>query len=277
MASDDAETHARKLKRWQASGAPVQREYSGSGSRVTNPFPLRIPWHFHERAWSVYAAAGHGDQSAVRLAERGGFGVLEIVACLALGNYRANYKQITAEHVATVRAEIEEWTSGNHAVRAERDAAIAQACSAIERSTAATLELVEAERERGCARSEVARMRSSLETLADHHDGNPEMGWIASELGSVLAATEEDHPHDELEVQRDDALARAEKAEAALRDALGAEERAVAQWADLRAAVRALSEKWREKRPRSNVLAAARSGQRERCANELAAALGSET
>lgn len=120
MASD--EERGRKLERWRASGAPVQ-------STRGHPFPPRIPWHFHERAWSVYAAAGHGDQSAVRLAERGGFGVLEVVACLALGTYPADYGKITVEHVAAVRAEIEEWTSGNDALRgraekaeAERDA-----------------------------------------------------------------------------------------------------------------------------------------------------------
>ena len=44
------------------------------------PFPRSIPWHFHERAWSEYAAHHHG-QSAERIAERGGFGVSEVVAC----------------------------------------------------------------------------------------------------------------------------------------------------------------------------------------------------
>ncbi len=67
----------------------------------------------------MYAAAGHGDQSAVRLAERGGFGVFELVACLALGNYHADYKKITAKHAAAVRTEIEEWTSGIAALRAD--------------------------------------------------------------------------------------------------------------------------------------------------------------
>lgn len=118
---DEPEEYARKLKMWQERGAPVQpdRVYgSDRGKRPAHAFPLRIPWHFQERAWSVYAAAGHGDQSAVRLAERGGFSVLEIVACLALGNYHADYKAITEEHVAKVRSEIEEWTSGNHALKA---------------------------------------------------------------------------------------------------------------------------------------------------------------
>lgn len=53
------------------------------------PFPARVPWALHERAWSQYAAAGHGDQSAERLAERGGFGVGEFVACLLGRGYSA--------------------------------------------------------------------------------------------------------------------------------------------------------------------------------------------
>ncbi len=93
--------------------APVQVERGVA-------FPARIPWHFHERAWGAYAAAGHGDQSAERLAERGGFGVYELVACLALGDYNKPRHTITAEHIVKVRAEIEDWTSGVTALWAER-------------------------------------------------------------------------------------------------------------------------------------------------------------
>lgn len=155
-------------KRWQASGAPVQADRTyGKDKRPAHPFPLRIPWHFHERAWSVYAAAGHGSQSAVRMAERGGFGVLELVACIALGNYHADYdREITAEHVASVRNEIEEWTSGSKALAAERDEAVRA----------------------------LARMRSSLESLAAAAVATP---WVAQGIQTILDGTEEDHPHDQ--------------------------------------------------------------------------------
>jgi hypothetical protein len=33
----------------------------------------RIPWALHARIWQAYAALGHGQQSAQRIAERGGF------------------------------------------------------------------------------------------------------------------------------------------------------------------------------------------------------------
>lgn len=55
--------------------APVQAE-----SRC------RIPWDVHVRAWQVYAAIGHGSQSAQRIAERGGFGTYEIALLLAERN-----------------------------------------------------------------------------------------------------------------------------------------------------------------------------------------------
>jgi hypothetical protein len=53
----------------------------------------------------------------VRLAERSGFSVRELVACLALGNYHADYTKITEEHVAPVRTEIEDWLTGVTALR----------------------------------------------------------------------------------------------------------------------------------------------------------------
>ena len=81
--------------------APVQPEQGF-------PFPTRIPWAVHERAWSQYAAAGHGDQSARRLAERGGFGVRELCACLLGRGYSsASIRAITPDDVAKVREEIE--------------------------------------------------------------------------------------------------------------------------------------------------------------------------
>lgn len=51
--------------------APVQGDRAG-----------RIPWDLHVHAWQVYAALGHRGQSAKRIAERGGFGYLEL--CLML-------------------------------------------------------------------------------------------------------------------------------------------------------------------------------------------------
>jgi hypothetical protein len=44
---------------------------------------VRIPWDIHVRAWQAYAAFGYGDQSAERIAERGGFGYGELVMLLA--------------------------------------------------------------------------------------------------------------------------------------------------------------------------------------------------
>lgn len=55
--------------------APVQ----GDRYRVAGT----IPWSVHLKAWEGYAAAGHGSQSAERLAERGGFSYGEVQCCLA--------------------------------------------------------------------------------------------------------------------------------------------------------------------------------------------------
>lgn len=44
---------------------------------------FRVPWDVHVRAWQVYAALGHGDQSAARIAERGGFGCGEMIRLLS--------------------------------------------------------------------------------------------------------------------------------------------------------------------------------------------------
>jgi hypothetical protein len=48
----------------------------------------QIPWEVHVHAWQVYAALGHGSQSAERIAERGGFGWSELVLLL---DYRDPY------------------------------------------------------------------------------------------------------------------------------------------------------------------------------------------
>jgi hypothetical protein len=41
-----------------------------------------IAWSEHKEAWQEYARAGHGSQSAERLAERGGFGYSELLDLL---------------------------------------------------------------------------------------------------------------------------------------------------------------------------------------------------
>lgn len=46
----------------------------------------RVPWSVHVRAWQVYAACGHGDQSAEVIARRGGFSFFEMVLLLAERN-----------------------------------------------------------------------------------------------------------------------------------------------------------------------------------------------
>lgn len=58
--------------------APVQGEIGRHAKRG----PGTITWDEHLRAWSVYAACGHGDQSAERIAERGGFGYDELTRLL---------------------------------------------------------------------------------------------------------------------------------------------------------------------------------------------------
>ena len=86
---------------WAARTAPVQP------SRGI-PFPTRVPWVMHERAWSQYAAAGHGNQSAERMAERGGFGVKEFVVCCLGRDYnRDSSYDLTPEDIASVRDEAE--------------------------------------------------------------------------------------------------------------------------------------------------------------------------
>ena len=58
--------------------APVQMPHSG---RVPHGIRMRIPWRIHVKAWEVYGK--HYNQSAERLAERGGFGLIELIYLLA--------------------------------------------------------------------------------------------------------------------------------------------------------------------------------------------------
>ncbi len=44
---------------------------------------FRVPWRIHMKAWEQYDRLGHGDQSAERIAERGGFGLEELILLLA--------------------------------------------------------------------------------------------------------------------------------------------------------------------------------------------------
>ncbi len=42
-----------------------------------------VPWWVHLKAWEAYDRAGHGEQSAERIEERGGFGYGELQCLLA--------------------------------------------------------------------------------------------------------------------------------------------------------------------------------------------------
>ena len=65
--------------------APVQKDSRGPRG-APGSVPGTIPWSVHLRAWESYAAAGHGDQRAERVAARGGFSYREI-QCALLGHY----------------------------------------------------------------------------------------------------------------------------------------------------------------------------------------------
>lgn len=58
--------------------APVQMPHSG---RAPHGIRMRIPWRFHQKAWEVYGKSYN--QSAERMAERGGFGLMELIYLLA--------------------------------------------------------------------------------------------------------------------------------------------------------------------------------------------------
>jgi hypothetical protein len=53
---------------------PIQRPYRAE----TKPYPLSIPWSVAELAYSVYISRYGSSQPLERLAERGGFHVLEM-------------------------------------------------------------------------------------------------------------------------------------------------------------------------------------------------------
>lgn len=66
-------------------------------ARVQGEKAFEVPWDVHVRAWQTYAALGHGDQSAERIHERGGFGALEMVLLLAERDpFRSGYPPISA-------------------------------------------------------------------------------------------------------------------------------------------------------------------------------------
>lgn len=58
--------------------APVQGDRCGIPQGHPGHGPGTISWAEHELAWSSYAARHGRDQSAARIAERGGFGYQEL-------------------------------------------------------------------------------------------------------------------------------------------------------------------------------------------------------
>lgn len=60
--------------------APIQMPHHG---HTPHGLQFRVPWRIHKKAWEQYARLGHGSQSAERLAERGGFGLTELIILLA--------------------------------------------------------------------------------------------------------------------------------------------------------------------------------------------------
>lgn len=58
---------------------PVQMPHHG---HVPHGIRFRVPWRIHEKAWQEYTKHYSG-QSAERLADRGGFGLEELIYFLA--------------------------------------------------------------------------------------------------------------------------------------------------------------------------------------------------
>lgn len=54
------------------------REFPLQSDRHSKPGPISIPWLIAEQAWAHYSARCGRDQSVERLAERGGFGWVEM-------------------------------------------------------------------------------------------------------------------------------------------------------------------------------------------------------
>jgi hypothetical protein len=67
--------------------APIQMPHHG---HLPHGLQFRVPWRIHLKAWEQYAKLGHGAQTAERLAERGGFGLEELIILLAGENPWAN-------------------------------------------------------------------------------------------------------------------------------------------------------------------------------------------
>lgn len=71
-----------------AERAPVQGQgswwlsHGHRGHQPTDHEPGTIAWHEHVEAWNAYAKLFGSDQSAERIAERGGFGWGELVSLL---------------------------------------------------------------------------------------------------------------------------------------------------------------------------------------------------
>lgn len=78
------------MSRKPTDRAPVQGD--GHGPRGT------VPWSTHALAWEGYRAAGHGGQSAERIAERQGFSYREIQCALA-GHYNDAWRCTEAHDV----------------------------------------------------------------------------------------------------------------------------------------------------------------------------------
>ena len=65
---------------------------------VQGAVPGSVTWEVHERAWLEYAKYFGRDQSAERLAERGGFGDREI-RCLLAGHNPARCRIVHTEEI----------------------------------------------------------------------------------------------------------------------------------------------------------------------------------
>lgn len=63
----------------ERKNAPVQVPHNG---RFPHGLKFRVPWRIHLKAWEVYHKS-YPDQSAERLADRGGFGLEELIYFLA--------------------------------------------------------------------------------------------------------------------------------------------------------------------------------------------------
>jgi len=67
------------MSSYPAPNAPVQAEWNKS--RLVKPAGM-VAWAEHVKAWEVYAARFGRNQSAERIAERGGFGFTELTEFL---------------------------------------------------------------------------------------------------------------------------------------------------------------------------------------------------